>query len=187
MVAIIGLFQPTDRRRQDVKGVQKTPCPAVIQVSTNTAQKVVPPIPEIGTCQFGTGPVAIMTTMKNVGTDHCDAGAYPGKMAGRAQCQDTIAGRATEALQIKAGWKTTEIAGNVAMPPETVMTAAGACRRTLPRKIFTKGKNILEYSRNEMYHALQRLRVETPSGNKGGEFSYNSPPTSFPQNKMVSK
>ena len=110
----------------------------------------------------------IAVAVKNMIADYGNTGAYPGKMAGRTCCQDTTAGRTTEALQKKTGRKTAKVARRITMPPQAVMTAPGARGWALPRKIFAERKNILEYSRNEMYHEYQRLRVVTPPGNKGG-------------------
>jgi hypothetical protein len=121
-----------------------------------------PPVAEIGAGKIGTGPVPIALAMENVLADHGDTGTYSWVMTVWTQCQNTEAGGTAETLQIEAGRKPAKVARHIAMSPETVMAAARARRRTLPRKILAKRKNILEYDGNGIYHQFLRLRVATP-------------------------
>jgi hypothetical protein len=94
----------------------------------------------------------------NMVADHFYTCSDSGKMAVRTKSEDTITCRATIALQIKAGRKTTEVALGVAVPPETIMPAAWTYNWSHPRIFFPKLKNILEQNGNKIYHQRTLLR-----------------------------
>jgi len=73
-------------------------------------------------------------------------------MAVGTQGEDTITGGATIALQIKARRKTTEVALGIAVPPKTIMPAAGTFTWPHPGIILARSKNLLELSGNKIYH-----------------------------------
>jgi hypothetical protein len=92
-------------------------------------------------------------------------------MAVRAQGEDTIAGGATIALQIKAGRKTTKVALGVPVTPETIMSAAGALTWPYPRIIFSRRKNLLEQNGNKIYHEVTLVVGGNPPGGNWAEGS----------------
>ncbi len=83
---------------------------------------------------------------------HLSTCSDSGEMAVGTQGEDTITGGATIALQVKAGRKTMKVALGVAVPPETIMPAAGALTWPHPGIILARSKNLLEQSGNKIYH-----------------------------------
>ena len=105
----------------------------------------------------------------NVVADHLSTCSDTGKMAVGTQGEDTITGGATIALQIKAGRKATEVALSVAVPPETIMAAAGTLTWRHPWIILASRKNLLEQSGNKIYHEVTLVvGGNTPGGNWAG-------------------
>jgi hypothetical protein len=92
-------------------------------------------------------------------------------MAVRAQGEDTITGRATIALQIKAGRKTTEVALSISVPPETVMPTTGTLTWPHPGIILASRKNLLEQNGNKIYHEVTLVVGGNPPGGNWAEGS----------------
>ena len=90
----------------------------------------------------------------NMVANHLSTSSDSGKMTVGAQGEDTMACGATIALQIKAGRKTTEVALGVAVPPETIMPAAGTLTWPNPGIILASRKNLLEQNGNKIYHEV---------------------------------
>ena len=71
-------------------------------------------------------------------------------MAVRAQGEHTMTLGTTVALQINKGRKSPEIALNITVAPEAIMTASGTNARPFPRIIFTQIKNYLDLDSNKI-------------------------------------
>ena len=82
--------------------------------------------------------------------DRLSTGADSGKMAVRTQGEHTITLGTTVALQINKGRKSPEIALNITVAPESIMTASGTNTRPFPRIIFTQIKNYLDLDSNKI-------------------------------------
>ena len=105
----------------------------------------------------------------NMVANHLSTCSDSREMAVRAQGEDTITGRATIALQIKTGRKTTEVALGVAVPPETIMPAAGTLTWPHPGIILASRKNLLEQNGNKIYHDVTLVvGGNSPGGNWAG-------------------
>jgi hypothetical protein len=133
------------------------------------ANQVVPPVAQVGTEKVGAGPVPHGLAVLNMVADHLSTCSDTVKMAVGTQGEDTITGGATIALQIKAGRETTEVALGVAVPPETIMPAAGTLTWPHPGIFFARSKNLLEQSGNKIYHEVTLVvGGNTPGGNWAG-------------------
>ena len=105
----------------------------------------------------------------NMVANHLSTCSDSGEMAVGTQGEDAITGGATIALQIKAGRKTTEVALGVPVPPETIMSAAGAFTWPHPWIILASRKNLLEQNGNKIYHEVTLVvGGNTPGGNWAG-------------------
>jgi hypothetical protein len=119
--------------------------------------------------------------------DHLSACSDSREMAVGTQGEDTMACGATIALQIKAGRKTTEVALGVAVPPETIMPAAGTLTWPHPGIILARRKNLLEQIGNKIYHEVTFVvGGNTPGGNWAGSPRKTLRPLSILKIKMAS-
>jgi hypothetical protein len=135
-----------------IEGCQKTFTPAIVEEGNSSADQVFPPKSQAGTRKVGMRQMPHHITASYMIADRLSTGSDTGEMTVRAKGEHTTTCGTTVALQIKAGRKSLEIALNITVAPETIMTASWANIRTSPRIIFTQHKNLLEYSVNKIYH-----------------------------------
>lgn len=138
-----------------VEGGQQPSFPAICQASQRLPGKVGEPVSEAGTRESGTGPAPRIQALFEVGPDRFPGAANPAEMCVGPQGDDTAATGTSVAPEIQTAGKAVEVPRSESVPPEPIVVAAGTDFGHDPRIIRALLKNILEKSRDKIYHAYR--------------------------------